>query len=67
VDNARDNGLKAWRVAKGLSQTEAGRRFKVKQATWSRFENGVVIPPPKLAKRIAEVVGVPLEKVLGLS
>lgn len=61
------NGLREWRERNNLNQTEAGRRFKVKQATWSRFEAGVVTPRPRMAKLIAQVTGIPLERVLGLS
>ena len=33
----------------------------------TRFENGVVVPRPRMAKLISTVTGIPLEKVLGLS
>ena len=59
--------LKAWRDELGLSQREAARRLRVSQPVYSRIENRVRAPKPRVAKFISEQAGVPLESVLGIA
>jgi transcriptional regulator with XRE-family HTH domain len=58
--------LLAWREDAQLSQAEAAARFGVTQAMWSRYEDGLAAPRPKLAQKIAAGTGVRLEIVLGI-
>jgi transcriptional regulator with XRE-family HTH domain len=55
--------LKKWRGAD--SQTAAAKKFHISQAEYCRIEQGLRIPKPKLALRMAEKTGVPLERLLG--
>jgi transcriptional regulator with XRE-family HTH domain len=58
--------LRAFRLARQLSQREAGELFHVTQVEWSRYERGLRRPRAKLAQKIAKVTGVPLETLLGI-
>jgi transcriptional regulator with XRE-family HTH domain len=53
--------LRAWRIAEGISQTEAGARVGVSQVTWSDWENENKEPRIQYALRIVKVTGLPLE------
>jgi transcriptional regulator with XRE-family HTH domain len=44
--------LRQWRVLTGKTQGEAGALVGVPQATWSRWESGVLIPSLATVKRI---------------
>lgn len=44
--------LKHWRISSGKTQDEAGAAVGVPQATWSRWENGLLSPSLGMVKRI---------------
>ena len=48
----------------GLTQSEAAARAGVAQSEWSAYESGRVIPTVKTAKRLADAVGIGLEKLI---
>lgn len=58
--------LKAWRLANGLTQTQAGAKFGIYQDHWSRLENGLQVPHRKLAERLMNETHVPLEAIMGI-
>lgn len=49
--------LIAYRKAKGLSQQDIADALDVSQITYSSYETGTRNPKPKLAKKIAKVLG----------
>lgn len=53
------------RVARGLSQLELAGRLGVKQQSVSRWEAGESLPRAQTFVRLAEVLGVPLDDLLG--
>lgn len=56
--------LEAFRLAHGLSQTEAAKMVGITQPMWSRLESGRFYARPSVAKRIADLTGVALESLL---
>ena len=59
--------LRQWRHGVALTQTDAARLFGVSQSYYSKVELGQNAPNPRLAKRIADKTGVPLESVLNVA
>lgn len=49
--------LIAYRKAKNLSQLEIANALGIRQTTYSNYEIGFREPTPKLAKKIAKVLG----------
>lgn len=47
--------LRQWRVLTGKTQGEAGALVGVPQATWSRWESGLLTPNLETVKRIGSV------------
>lgn len=56
--------LRQLRVAKGMTQTELGKRLDLEEdvasARMNRYERGVHLPDLETAERIAQELGVPL-------
>lgn len=67
VNNQRPRSLKAWRVAQGLTQAEAGAMFDITQVQWSRLELGRRRPSTELAQRLVEVTRVSLRRILQIT
>ena len=59
--------LLRFREARKLSQEQAADLVGITQPHWSRLEDGKAAASPKLAKRMTEVTGVPLEVLLGIA
>lgn len=53
----RATKLRAWRLARGLSQIEAADLTGMTQAAWSRLESGARGAPPLTRVRIARQLG----------
>lgn len=49
--------LKAWRAAKGITQTAAGKLVEVSPATWCDWENGKKIPRVDKAEDLEAITG----------
>ena len=49
--------LRAWRAARGVSQSEAGHLIGLRQYEWSRLETGERMPAADEASRIARITG----------
>lgn len=49
--------LRQWRVEAGKTQGEAGSAVGAPQATWSRWESGVLVPDLATVKRIGAMTG----------
>ena len=58
--------LKVWRLANGLSQAEAARKFRVSQPMWHYLETERKYAMPDLAMRLSRETGVPFERLLRL-
>ena len=58
--------LKAARVNKNLTQTEAAREIGVTVDTISRYERGLSFPDVPVLKKIEEVYGVPYNELIFL-
>lgn len=57
--------LKDARKKRGLSQTELANRLNIKPVNIARWENGQRNPRPSTLKRIAEILEVPVDWLLG--
>lgn len=58
--------LAEYRRACNLSQRDAARLFGISQASWSLFESGRAHPRSKLAAKLRDKTGIPLETLLGI-
>jgi transcriptional regulator with XRE-family HTH domain len=58
------DSLLAFREAKRLSQAEAAALVGITQGMWSRLETGRDGARPAVARRISDITGVPLERLL---
>lgn len=65
-NNGRFKTLRAFRLARDLSQRECGEMVGKSQITWSRWERQVRYPSPPIAKKLAKITGVALATLLGL-
>ena len=54
----------AFREANGLSQADAAKRVGITQEMWSRIETETTFASPRVAKRIADLTGMALERLL---
>lgn len=61
------NNLRRERDREGWSQAELAERLGVRQQHVSRWENGDIDPSPEMLVRIAQVFGVTVDYLLGLS
>ena len=61
-----DNGLKALRKARGLTQSQLADAVSVSRKTINTIENGVFVPSTVLALKIAAQLGVAVERVFWL-
>lgn len=52
------NGLRAWREAHGLTQSQAAKRFGVSQPCWGKIELGQTSPRRALAMRLIKGTGI---------
>lgn len=59
--------LLAWRTAKGFNQHEAAVFLGISQAYYCKLERGDQTPRPKIARRLMDRTGVPLEELLGIA
>jgi len=59
--------LKEAREMAGLSQSQVARRVGVEQSTYARYESGTRSPNPQLLSKIANVLGVSVDWLLGRS
>lgn len=62
-----NENLKAAREALGLSQKEVAERVGVANSTYSLYENGKREPNVQTIKKIANVLNVSADRLLGLS
>lgn len=56
--------FREWRRLHGLTQYAAAAQFRISQQAWGAYEAGHRIPRPQLAKRIAKVTHIPIERLL---
>lgn len=59
--------LKKWRTAQGLNQRDAAGKLGISQTFYSRLERRTQAARGRLAKKIMETTGVPLEILVGAS
>jgi transcriptional regulator with XRE-family HTH domain len=64
MSRAHKHPLVAFREANDLSQTEAAALVGITQAMWSRLEKETAFASPSVAKRIADLTGMALERLL---
>ena len=60
------NGLKALRKARGLTQSQLADEVAVSRKTINTIENGIFVPSTMLALKIATRLGVTVEDVFWL-
>lgn len=65
--HGRKHPLAAFRKTKGLTQVQAAALVGISQPQWSNLEHDLVYASPKIAKRIATLTGVPMERLLNLT
>jgi len=53
--------VKTLRALNDLSVTEGSRLADINRATWRRIESGICRPHPRTARKIAAVLGCPVE------
>ena len=58
--------LRVWRAERDLTIKAAAKFFRVSAGHWSLMENGLRHASPRLAARLAEATGAPLEVFLGI-
>lgn len=58
--------LKACRKAKGLTQEELALRLNVVRQTISKWEKGLSVPDADLLVRLADLLEVPVSRLLGM-
>lgn len=63
----RYTDLKSWRDDQELSQVEAAKILGISQIAYSRFERRAQFAKGKLARRLIEKTGVPLEVIAGVA
>lgn len=56
--------IRMLRKARGLSQEEVAQRLHVTRQTLSKWENGLSVPDTQLLRRLAEVLKVPVARLL---
>ena len=60
-----NDNIKKYRKEKGLSQEEMAVRLHVVRQTVSKWENNLSVPDAEVLIRIADLLGVPVSKLLG--
>ena len=60
----QDN-LKALRKKKGITQEELAARLNVVRQTVSKWEKGLSVPDSELLIKLAEILEVPVSRLLG--
>lgn len=60
-----NDNIRALRKAKGYSQEEVASRLNVARQTISKWEKGYSVPDADMLTRLAEVLEVPVSKLLG--
>ena len=63
----KTNSLIEIRIRKGLNQTELAARAGITGGFMSQIERGLYRPSPRVAHRIAEVLGVSFDELFSLS
>lgn len=59
--------LEAYRLAHGLSQEAAARKFSVSQSAWSNWERGRRRPAHRYLRRLVRDTGVSVAAIMGIS
>ena len=59
--------LKAARINKGLTQTEAAKLLMINKDTLARYENEKSYPDVKMMKKIEQLYGIPYDDIIFLS
>ena len=59
------NNLKALRKEKGITQEELAARLNVVRQTVSKWEKGLSVPDSDLLIKLAEILDVPVSRLLG--
>lgn len=59
----RVRSLRDWRRAGRLTQKQLGERVGVSQSSIALYETGERVPSLDTARRLAEVLGVPLDQI----
>lgn len=57
--------LKAFRKKKGITQEELAARLNVVRQTVSKWEKGLSVPDSELLIKLAEILEVPVSRLLG--
>jgi len=60
-----EKGLRTARLAKRMTQEELGRLLHVSDATINRYEKGVHQPDPDKLNKLADILGVSTDELLG--
>ena len=58
--------LRAWRLAKNMTQTAAADVMGLEQSSWARLELGERYPGRAVVKVLHEKTGIPVTVLLGL-
>lgn len=61
------SSLLAWRTAQGFNQHEAADFLGISQAYYCKLERHDQTPRPKIARRLMDRTGVPLDELLGIA
>ncbi len=61
------SSLAAWRRAQGFDQHEAAAFLEISQSYYCKLERGDQTPRPKIARRLVDRTGVPLDELLGIA
>ena len=56
-------GIRALRLAAGLTQVELAKKMKIDQSTVSLWESGKTSPQRKIRKKLAKVLGCTVEQL----
>lgn len=55
--------MKAARVNANMTQFEASKKLNISKSTLANYEKGASIPGMKMGEKIAELYGVPVDKI----
>jgi transcriptional regulator with XRE-family HTH domain len=59
------HSLKAWRQARGLTTTQLSNAVPLERSVLTRFEAGEAQPSIKTLRRLAEILVIPAEALVG--
>lgn len=57
--------LKSWRISKGLSQVDAGKKVGITQVFWGELERGTKQPSAEMLVLLSKATGISVDAFLG--